>query len=89
MRPVRDVHIWPMSTTETALTAQLVVPAGHPGDGFLRALAHDLEHECGIGSTRRCRSKPARLVTRNAGRSAGGYLAVIETSCCGLDTRTV
>jgi cobalt-zinc-cadmium efflux system protein len=32
---VHDLHIWPMSTTETALTAHLVMPAGHPGDGFL------------------------------------------------------
>ncbi|MCA1661946.1 MAG: cation diffusion facilitator family transporter [Novosphingobium sp.] len=46
---VHDLHIWPMSTTETALTAHLVIPSGHPGDGFLHALAHDLEHEFGIG----------------------------------------
>ena len=46
---VHDLHIWPMSTTETALTAHLVIPAGHPGDGFLHALAHDLEHTFGIG----------------------------------------
>jgi cobalt-zinc-cadmium efflux system protein len=46
---VHDLHIWPMSTTETALTAHLVIPAGHPGDGFLHDLAHDLEHDFGIG----------------------------------------
>lgn len=46
---VHDLHIWPMSTTETALTAHLVMPAGHPGDAFLEALAHDLEHRFGIG----------------------------------------
>ena len=46
---VHDLHIWPMSTTETALTAHLVIPAGHPGDGFLHELAHDLEHDFGIG----------------------------------------
>ncbi|MGF7154669.1 cation diffusion facilitator family transporter [Novosphingobium gossypii] len=46
---VHDLHIWPMSTTETALTAHLVMPGGQPGDGFLHALAHDLEHEFGIG----------------------------------------
>ena len=49
MSAVHDLHIWPMSTTETALTAHLVIPAGHPGDGFLHALAHDLEHDFGIG----------------------------------------
>src|SRR6185437_602635 len=32
---VHHLHIWPMSTTETALTAHLVMPAGHPGDAFL------------------------------------------------------
>jgi cobalt-zinc-cadmium efflux system protein len=32
---VHDLHIWPMSTTETVLTAHLVVPGGHPGDAFL------------------------------------------------------
>ena len=39
-----DLHIWPMSTTETALTAHLVMPRGHPGDAFLadtQAMLHD------------------------------------------------
>jgi cobalt-zinc-cadmium efflux system protein len=46
---VHDLHIWPMSTTETALTAHLVMPGGHPGDGFLRDLAEELEHNHAIG----------------------------------------
>jgi len=46
---VHDLHIWPMSTTETALTAHLVMPAGHPGDEWLHGVAHALEHEHGIG----------------------------------------
>jgi cobalt-zinc-cadmium efflux system protein len=46
---VHDLHIWPMSTTETALTAHLVMPGGHPGDLFLHDLAHDLEDRFGIG----------------------------------------
>lgn len=38
---VCDLHIWPMSTTESALTCHLVMPAGHPGDAFLvQATAH-------------------------------------------------
>ncbi|MGV3511310.1 MAG: cation diffusion facilitator family transporter [Novosphingobium sp.] len=45
---VHDLHIWPMSTTETALTAHLVMPGGHPGDNFLHQLAHELEHDFGI-----------------------------------------
>tara|TARA_R110000751_G_scaffold2018_11_gene9246 strand:- start:76708 stop:77619 length:912 start_codon:yes stop_codon:yes gene_type:complete len=46
---VHDLHIWPMSTTETALTAHLVMPRGHPGDPFLLELAHELEHHHRIG----------------------------------------
>lgn len=48
---VHDLHIWPMSTTETALTAHLVMPAGHPGDAFLREIAHELSHHHRIGHT--------------------------------------
>ncbi len=40
---VHDLHIWGMSTTECALTAHLVVPAGAPGDAFLNDLAQQLE----------------------------------------------
>lgn len=42
---VHDLHIWPMSTTETALTAHLVMPGAHPGDSFLHDIAHHLELE--------------------------------------------
>ena len=45
---VHDLHIWPMSTTETALTVHLVMPGGYPGDAFLHDLAHDLEHRYSI-----------------------------------------
>ena len=48
---VHDLHIWPMSTTEAALTAHLVMPAGCPGDAFLHDLAHRLEHDFKIGHT--------------------------------------
>jgi cobalt-zinc-cadmium efflux system protein len=48
---VHDLHIWPMSTTETALTAHLVMPGGHPGDAFLREIAGELEHHHRIGHT--------------------------------------
>ena len=46
---VHDLHIWPMSTTDVALTAHLVMPAGHPGDAFLHHLQHRLAHDFGIG----------------------------------------
>ncbi|MGN6280113.1 MAG: cation diffusion facilitator family transporter [Sphingomonas sp.] len=39
-----DLHIWPMSTTETVLTAHLLMPGGHPGDAFL-AGAQAMLHE--------------------------------------------
>ncbi len=45
---VHDLHIWPMSTTETAMTAHLVIPAGHPGDAFLDTLADTLAHDFAI-----------------------------------------
>ena len=39
---VHDLHIWPMSTTEIALTCHLEMPAGHPGDAFIHDLCEDL-----------------------------------------------
>lgn len=44
---VHDLHIWPMSTTQVALTCHLVMPAGCPGDPFLhdaRDMLHDRFH---------------------------------------------
>ncbi len=46
---VHDLHIWPMSTTETALTAHLVMPGAPCSDGFLRDISHSLEAKFGIG----------------------------------------
>jgi cobalt-zinc-cadmium efflux system protein len=46
---VHDLHIWAMSTTETALTCHLVTPAGHPGDAFLHRVADGLLCRFAIG----------------------------------------
>ena len=45
---VHDLHIWAMSTTETALTVHLVMPEGHPGDAFLNDLGRTLDTRFGI-----------------------------------------
>ncbi|MBA2125347.1 cation transporter [Hyphomicrobium methylovorum] len=42
---LHDLHIWPMSTTETALTCHLVMPDGHPGDAFISNAANMLREE--------------------------------------------
>jgi cobalt-zinc-cadmium efflux system protein len=39
---LHDLHVWPMSTTEIALTCHLVMPAGHPGDAFIHELCEGL-----------------------------------------------
>jgi cobalt-zinc-cadmium efflux system protein len=48
---LHDLHIWGMSTTETALTCHLVLPGGHPGDAVLNRVAQQLHHLFGIQHT--------------------------------------
>jgi cobalt-zinc-cadmium efflux system protein len=45
---IHDLHIWGMSTTETALTCHLVMPGGHPGDAALVRLVRELDERFGI-----------------------------------------
>lgn len=45
---VHDLHIWPMSTTETALTCHIVLPGGHPGDEFTSRVSNELQKKFGI-----------------------------------------
>jgi cobalt-zinc-cadmium efflux system protein len=45
---LHDLHIWGMSTTETALTCHLVMPQGHPGDAVLARIAEELHTRFGI-----------------------------------------
>lgn len=45
---VHDLHIWPMSTTETALTAHIVIPCAPDSDGLLREMSDSLAAKFGI-----------------------------------------
>ncbi len=45
---VHDLHIWGMSTTETALTVHLVKPDGQIDDAFLAEVEHTLHDRFGI-----------------------------------------
>ncbi|PIT04544.1 cobalt transporter [Bradyrhizobium nitroreducens] len=47
---IHDLHVWPISTTETALTCHLVMPAG-TGDAFLMETAQLLKASFRIGHT--------------------------------------
>jgi cobalt-zinc-cadmium efflux system protein len=66
---VHDLHIWAMSTNETALTAHLVRPGGHD-DAFLHRVCAELSHRFNIhhatlqveANGDACRLAPAELV---------------------------
>lgn len=45
---IHDLHVWAMSTTETALTVHLVMPRGAPGDAFMDHAAESLQRRFGI-----------------------------------------
>lgn len=45
---IHDLHIWPLSTTETALTVHLLVPGGYPGDAYTADLGSALHERFGI-----------------------------------------
>jgi cobalt-zinc-cadmium efflux system protein len=45
---LHDLHIWAMSTTETALTVHLVMPLGHPGDMFIDDVVAQLKADFAI-----------------------------------------
>jgi cobalt-zinc-cadmium efflux system protein len=45
---LHDLHIWAMSTTETALSGHLVMPDGRGGDAFLTRTCDELQRRFGI-----------------------------------------
>ncbi|CAM2992409.1 cation diffusion facilitator family transporter [Legionella anisa] len=45
---IHDLHIWGMSTNETALTVHLIIPDGHPRDAFLQKVTDSLRARFGI-----------------------------------------
>jgi cobalt-zinc-cadmium efflux system protein len=68
---VHDLHVWRMSTTETALTCHLVMPKGHPGDNFLQKLYDQLHDKFEIvhptvqielGNAGACKLAPQHVV---------------------------
>ena len=68
---VHDLHIWAMSTTETALTVHLTRPDNADPDGFLHATCEGLAHKFNIGhctlqvevgDAAHCRLSPAETV---------------------------
>lgn len=46
---LHDLHIWPVTTTDTALTCHLLMPRGYPGDDFLMNAAAELQAHHKIG----------------------------------------
>lgn len=46
---IHDLHIWGMSTTESALTVHLVMPEGYPGDYFMDNIMQILKSRFSIG----------------------------------------
>ncbi len=69
---VHDLHIWAMSTTETALTAHMIRPDNSAGDSFLHEVCGGLSERFGIhhatlqvetiGGEHACRLAPANVV---------------------------
>lgn len=45
---IHDLHIWGMSTTESALTVHLVMPEGYPGDIFMDGIVHTLKERYSV-----------------------------------------
>jgi cobalt-zinc-cadmium efflux system protein len=72
VQEVHDLHVWGLSTTDTALTAHLVRDDADPEGEFLDRIRHDVQERFGIGhatvqletpeAARRCELRPDRVV---------------------------
>ena len=71
VKEVHDLHVWAMSTSETALSAHILTSGNHPGDEFLKHVAHELEHyfrighctiQIEIGDGQRCNLAPDNVI---------------------------
>ena len=69
---VHDLHIWGLSTTETALTAHLICAKLAGSESLLPRVSHELRHRFGIGHAtiqleteelaRQCELRPDHVV---------------------------
>ncbi len=69
---VHDLHVWPISTTQTALTAHLVKPDGKLDDELLHEICHELEARFQIqhvtvqweqgNGTQTCKQEPDEVI---------------------------
>jgi len=68
---VHDLHVWALSTTETAMTAHILRPQNGDADSFLHTACEGLEHRFRIGhatlqvetdAAHACRLAPAEVV---------------------------
>ena len=70
VQAVHDLHIWGMSTTETALTVHLVMPEPPANGKFLHEVSHELNEHFEIGHSTvqiehgddECHQAPAEVV---------------------------
>lgn len=68
---IHDLHVWPLSTTEVALTVHLVIHGDDPPDGFLPDLQGELANRFGIGHS-----------TIQVETLAGGTCLLDKRHCC-------
>ncbi|MEO8808126.1 MAG: cation diffusion facilitator family transporter [Burkholderiaceae bacterium] len=68
---VHDLHVWATGTSDVALTAHLVMPAGHPDDPFFESATHSLRDKFKIGHvTLQVVREPFMALCEGAARAA-------------------